>query len=157
MQRFEKAQRNKPEWSIDLNRIKNTKKEIDEQFDNIKQDILNHKKELQSMVDKYADMLNKELMKRQKLVMIDIDIECNEIEDTFEKLQTACDILGSKPCTTSEGVIFFLENFDSLSNSLTEDAHAVPESLDPLPRCICFPKFVPGDFSFLTFGSLEDD
>ncbi|VDI06154.1 Hypothetical predicted protein [Mytilus galloprovincialis] len=108
------------------------------------------------MVDEYADMLNKKLIKGQKLVIMDIDMEDNEIVETFEKLQTACDILDSKPCTTSEGVVFFLENFDSLSNSLTKETlgHYVEEKGPP--RFICFPKFVPGDFSFLTFGSLKD-
>lgn len=153
MQLFKKAQRNKPEWFNDLNRIKSEKKEINEKFDNIKQDILNHKKELQSMVDRYADMLNKELKKHQTLIMIDIDLEHNEIEEIFNKIQTADEILGSKPCTTTEGVIFFLENFDSLSDSLTEKT---PRGLVP-PKLISFPEFVPGKFSFLKFGSLKVD
>ncbi|CAG2250271.1 unnamed protein product [Mytilus edulis] len=113
-----------------------------------------YQKNWQSMIDKYPDELSKDLKKRQKLVLTDFDIEHNEIEETLEKLQTACDTLDSKPCTTSEGVIFFLENFDSLSDSLTEE---IPNETYKPSREILFPHFVPGDFSLLKFGSLEDD
>ncbi|VDI06155.1 Hypothetical predicted protein [Mytilus galloprovincialis] len=106
------------------------------------------------MIDKYADELSKDLKKRQKLALTDVDIEHNEIEETLEKLQTACDILGSKPCTTSEGVVFFLENFDSLSDSLTEE---IPNETYMPSREILFPHFVPGEFSLLKFGSLKVD
>ncbi|VDI06153.1 Hypothetical predicted protein [Mytilus galloprovincialis] len=84
----------------------------------------------------------------------DIDIEHNEIEETLEKLQNACDILGYKPCTTSEGVVFFLENFDRISDSLTEET---PTKNTMSSRDILYPHFKPGDFSLLKFGSLEVD
>ncbi|CAG2193938.1 unnamed protein product [Mytilus edulis] len=152
--KFEKAQRNIIRWSKESDRMKSEKKEINEKFEKVKQDIFDHKKNWQSMIDKYPDELSKDLKKRQKLALTDFDIEHNEIEETLEKLQTACDTLDSKPCTTSEGVIFFLENFDSLSDSLTEE---IPNETYKPSREILFPHFVPGDFSLLKFGSLKVD
>lgn len=113
-----------------------------------------HKKKCLSLIDKYAYELSKDLQKRQKSILIDIDIEHNEIEETLEKLQNACNILGSKPCTTSEGVVFFLENFDRISDSLTEET---PTKNTMSSRDILYPHFKPGDFSLLKFGSLEVD
>ncbi|CAC5413567.1 unnamed protein product [Mytilus coruscus] len=144
-----------------LNKIEEIQEQEDAKFKKNKQDILIRREALKSEVDRYADILVKDLEQKWKSNSLVIETERCKMNKALEKLLISCN--SAKIMTTSRDFKEFFYNFDQLAVSLAE--RNPPGRLDCHLGVLRFPKpeefellgrFIPaGQFKVTSFGSIN--
>ncbi|XP_063404557.1 E3 ubiquitin-protein ligase TRIM45-like [Mytilus trossulus] len=112
---------------------------------NVKQNILDQRKQLHNAVDQYADNLVQDLDKHFST----LKHKETQIKKKIQRMHLNNDALEN--IITSRNFVQFFRDFDQLNIKLHEDMSQDSMNISPLPN------FFPGEFTVLNFGSLEDN
>lgn len=115
----------------------------DHKHKNLRQNILDQEKKLHSAVGQYADNLVQDVERHCRIMKQEED---TKIDEKIKKIHAKNEALES--IITTRDFKQFFEDFDELSVSLNEDM-----SQNSIYSC---PIFVPGKFTLLNFGTLEE-